>query len=281
MSQDSSLSAFAHEVNSGQAEINLARAALALASFEYPNLNIQTYVERIDRLAEAAQPAMREADSPALGLAQFLFSTLGFSGNEEDYTDPRNSFLNDVIERRLGIPITLSVLFLEVARRVGVMAEGVGLPGHFIVCIQGGVAGDANSFVLYLDPFHRGALLSEEDCKARVQTITQGRLPFDSAFLNPVSHRYILTRMLNNLKNFYASANDFERAARVIERLLVLNPHDASEMRNLGLLYGSQGKKKQAVVLLENYLAATPDASDAGVIRRHIASLVSDVSRWN
>ncbi|NJM42319.1 MAG: hypothetical protein HC853_17075 [Anaerolineae bacterium] len=138
-------------------------------------------VDRIDRLADAAQPAMREADQPALGLAQFLFDTLGFSGNEQDYTDPRNSFLNDVIERRLGIPITLSVLFLEVARRVGVQAEGVGLPGHFIVRIQVGITDADNSFVLYLDPFHRGTLLSEEDCKARVQQVTHGRLPFDSA----------------------------------------------------------------------------------------------------
>ena len=284
MPKDSSLSAFAQEVNPRNAEINLARAALILAAFEYPDLDIQAYLNRIDRLADAAQPTMREADAPALGLAQFLFGTLGFSGNEHNYADPRNSFLNDVIERRLGIPITLSVLFLEVAKRVGVQAAGVGLPGHFIVRIQVGkvgIEGDANGFVRYLDPFHRGALLSEEDCKARVQTVTQGRLPFDSAFLNPVSNRYILTRMLNNLKNFYASSNDAEHAAHVIGRLLVLNPQDFMEMRNLGLLYGSLGKKKQAVKLLEDYLTAMPNASDAQAIQRHIASLASDVSRWN
>ncbi len=287
MPKDPHLSAFAQEVNPRNAEINLARAALTLAAFEYPDLDIQAYLDQIDRLADAAQPTMREADAPALGLAQFLFGTLGFSGNEHNYADPRNSFLNDVIERRLGIPITLSLLFLEVAKRVGIQAAGIGLPGHFIVRIQVGnvgnvgIEGDANGFVLYLDPFHRGALLSEEDCKARVQTVTQGRLPFDPAFLNPVSNRYILTRMLNNLKNFYASSNDAERAAYVIERLLVLNPQDFLEMRNLGLLYGSLGKKKQAVKLLEDYLVAMPNASDTQAIQRHIASLASDVSRWN
>ena len=161
---------------------------------------------------------------------------------------------------------------MEVAQRVGVTAEGVGLPGHFVVRIRAG---------LYLDPFNRGAVLTEDDCKARVQTITQGQLPFDPAFLNPVSNRYILTRMLNNLKNFYSSANDSERAAHVIERLLVLNPQDFLEMRNLGLLYGSLGKKQQAVTLLEDYLTAMPNATDTSAIQRHIASLASDVSRWN
>jgi regulator of sirC expression with transglutaminase-like and TPR domain len=281
MSKSNSLNVFAQEVHPENGEIDLARAALTLAAFQYPDLNVQTYLDRIDRLADAAQPAMREADQPALGLAQFLFDTLGFSGNEQNYTDPRNSFLNDVIERRLGIPITLSVLFLAVARRVGVQAEGVGLPGHFIVRIQVGVADAINSFALYLDPFHRGALLSEEDCKARVRQVTQGRLPFDSAYLDPVNNRYILTRMLNNLKGFYAASNDFERAAHVIERLLVLHPKDYVEMRNLGLLYGSLGKKRQAAKLLEDYLAATPNAPDSQAIKKHIASLGSDVSRWN
>ena len=271
---DKNLAAFAREINQPDDAIHLGRAALLIAAFEYPKLDVAAYLDRINRLADAAQPALKIA-APELGLADFLFNTQGFRGNEQDYTDPRNSFLNEVIERRRGIPITLSVLFLEVAKRVGVQAAGVGLPGHFIVRVQ------TDSGVVFLDPFHRGAQLSQEDCEARVQSITQGRLPFDPAFLDPVSNRYILTRMLNNLKNFYASANDAARAAHVIERQLVLNPQDFTEMRNLGLLYGSLGKKTRAVQLLESYLTAMPNASDAQAIIHHIASLATAVSRWN
>ena len=278
MSKDLRLSAFAHEVNPRNTEINLARAALTIATFEYPNLDIQIFLDRLDQIAEAAQPALRTAAAPALGLAHYLFGTLGFTGNDFNYADPRNSFLNDVIERRLGIPITLSVLFLEVARRVGVPAAGVGLPGHFVVRVQ---TDTAHTTTLYLDPFHRGALLSEEDCKARVQTVTHGSLPFDPAFLEPVSDRYILTRMLNNLRHCYSSTNDLEREAQVLERLLVLNPQDFLGMQNLGMIYISLRKKRRAIQLLENYLAAVPNAPDRQTIQRHIAELGSDVARWN
>ena len=271
---DKNLAAFAREVNQPDDAIHLGHAALLIAAFEYPKLDVAGYLDRISRLADAAQPAMQSA-APELGLADFLFKTQGFCGNAQDYADPRNSFLNEVIERRLGIPITLSVLFLEVAKRMGVQAAGVGLPGHFIVRVQ------TRNGVVFLDPFHGGVQLSQEDCEARVQNITQGRLPFDSAFLDPVSNRYILTRMLNNLKNFYASANDAARAAQVIERQLVLNPQDFIEMRNLGLLYGSLGKKTRAVQWLESYLSAVPNASDANVVKNYITSLATAVSRWN
>ena len=280
---DATLTAFAREVNLSENHINLARAALTIASFEYPDLDVQAYLDRMDRLADAAQPAMKSADIPELGVAQFLFETLGFTGNARDYADPRNSFLNDVIERRLGIPITLSVLFMEIAKRVGVQASGIGLPGHFIVRIRAGANGpnSNNGFVLYLDPVHHGSLLSEEDCKERVRNVTHGKLPFDPAFLSPVSNRYILTRMLNNLKNYYATTNDAARGAKVLERLLVLNPHDFIEMRNLGLLYGALGKRTHAVRLLEGYLAAVPNATDTSAIKNYISNLTDDISRWN
>lgn len=273
---DAALEGFAREVNQPDAEINLARAALVMGRFEYPDLDVSGYLDRLDRLAESAGRAIQSAELPALMLAQFLFDTLGFTGNARNYTDPRNSFLNEVLERRLGIPISLSVLFLEVAQRTGIRADGVGLPGHFIVR----VVLDTGQ-VIYLDPFHGGAVLSEEDCRERVRSITDGKLPFNAAFLNPVGARYILMRMLNNLKNFYAAANDFYRAAKVVERLLILNPEDLSEVRNLGLLYGSLGKRKQAVALLEAYLQGRPDAQDADTVKRYVSTLSSEASRWN
>lgn len=273
---DAALEGFAREVNQPEAEINLARAALVMGLFEYPDLDVPGYLGRLDRLAEAAGRAIRSAELPALVLAQFLFETLGFAGNAHNYTDPRNSFLNEVLERRLGIPISLSVLYLEVAHRAGVNAEGVGLPGHFIVRVV-----LDNGQVIYLDPFHGGAILSEEDCRERVRSITDGKLPFHEAFLNPVGVRYILVRMLNNLKNYYASANDFARAAKVVERLLILNPNDLNEVRNLGLLYGTLGKRRQAVALLETYLQSRPGAQDAEAVKQYLHSISHQASRWN
>lgn len=273
---DAALEGFAREVNQPEAEINLARAALVMGLFEYPDLDVLGYLGRLDRLAEAAGRAIRSAELPALVLAQFLFETLGFAGNARNYTDPRNSFLNEVLERRLGIPISLSVLYLEVAHRTGVNAEGIGLPGHFIVRVV-----LDNGQVIYLDPFHGGAILSEEDCRERVRSITDGKLPFHEAFLNPVGVRYILMRMLNNLKNYYASANDFARAAKVVERLLILNPNDLNEVRNLGLLYGTLGKRRQAVALLETYLQSRPGAHDAEAVKQYLHSISHQASRWN
>ncbi len=168
------------------------------------------------------------------------------------------------------------MLFLEVAHRTSIRADGVGLPGHFIVR----VVLDTGQ-VIYLDPFHGGVVLSEDDCRERVRSITDGKLPFNAAFLNPVGARYILMRMLNNLKNFYAAANDFQLAAKVVERLLILNPNDPSEILNLGLLYGSLGKRKQAVALLESYLQRQPDAHDAEAVKRYIHAISAEASRWN
>lgn len=274
--RDAALEAFAIEVSRPEDQIDLARAALVMGQFAYPSLNVQAYIERIDRLADAARRALREGKPPALVLAEFLFETLGFAGNTTHYEDPRNSFLNEVLERRLGIPISLSVLYLEVARRAGVQAQGVGLPGHFIVR----VVLDTGE-VIYLDPFHRGMVLSEEDCRARVRAVTGGKLPFHPSFLNPVGQRYILTRMLNNLKNHYAQRGDLVNAARVVERLLVLDPDNWLEVRNLGLIYGQIGRKHQAIALLEQYLNANPSAPDTAQVRDYLDALVAQVSRVN
>lgn len=279
MAVDKSLLAFAREVNQPDHAISLARAALTLAEFEYPELSITDYLERFDALADTANRVVQVKSMAPIALASFLFEELGFSGNERDYGDPRNSFLNQVLERRLGIPITLSVVYLEVAQRLGLRAQGVGLPGHFIVCVD--VGEDARAELLYLDPFHRGCLLSEEDCRAHVSRVTQAKLPFDPAFLNPVNKRYILTRMLNNLKGIYGAQQDLPRAGHVIERLLVLHPDDATEIRNLGLIYGNIGRSQRAVELLKRYLSLVPQAADRESIEQHMNSLIANISRLN
>jgi len=290
MSDGAALDAFADEVSRPDREVDLARAALVMGAFEYPDLSVEHYLKRLDELAVAARPALSAADLPSLALAQYLFKRAGFTGNQDDYLDPRNSFLNQVLDRRLGIPITLSLVYIEVARRMGIDAEGVGLPGHFIVrsrldpenaSAQGGDdAGDTDA-VIYLDPFNGGALMEEEDCIERVRAITGGKLPFNHAFLFPVGARYILNRMLNNLKNAYASRQDLERALRVVERLLVLNPNDPDETRNLGLLHAGLGHTRQALAALTRYLELRPEAPDAAAIRGHIVALSGRLARWN
>ena len=282
MPRDAALEAFAEEANRPEGEINLARAALLMCVFEYPDLDVPAYLNRIDRLAVSAGPVMSSADVPALALAQFLFRRMGFTGDQDNYHDPRNSFLNQVLDRRTGIPITLSVLYVEVARRLGVQAQGVGLPGHFIVrATLDESPGTPEPEVIYLDPFHGGALLDENDCRERVNSITGGKLPFTPEFLRPVGSHYILLRMLNNLKNSYAGAKDLERALRVVERLLVLKPGDPDETRNLGLLHAGRGHMRPAIAALERYLELRPDAPDAGEVRGMIAAMGSQVARWN
>lgn len=290
MSDGAALDAFAAEVSRPDREVDLARAALVMGAFEYPDLPVERYLRRLDELADAARPALSTADLPSLALAQYLFKRAGFTGNQDDYLDPRNSFLNQVLDRRLGIPITLSLVYIEVARRAGIDAQGVGLPGHFIVRsrldAEGKPAGSADEVgdpdsVIYLDPFNGGALMEEEDCVERVRVITGGKLPFDHAFLSPVGARYILNRMLNNLKNAYASRKDLERALSVVERLLVLNPNDPDETRNLGLLHAGLGRTRQALAALTRYLELRPEAPDAGAIRGHIVALSGRLARWN
>lgn len=274
---DAALDAFAAQVNRPEAQIDLARASLLLGAFEYADLDVAAYVQRIDRLAESAALLLPTADLPPLALSQYLFRTLGFAGNHQDYLDPRNSFLNQVLERRLGIPITLSVLYMEVARRLGIAAAGVGLPGHFIVR----VAPPAPAEPFFLDPFNQGALMDGDDCRDRVRVLTGGQLPFTEDFLKPVGPRYILLRILNNLKNAYASRKDLERALRVVERLLVLKPSDPEEIRNLGLLHAGLGHLRQAISLLEHYLELRPDAPDTATVRGYMATMGSNLARWN
>jgi regulator of sirC expression with transglutaminase-like and TPR domain len=199
-----------------------------------------------------------------------LFREEGFRANEADYYDPRNSFLNEVLDRRLGIPITLSILYVEVARRVGLELLGVGFPGHFLVkCPAVGATPD-----LFIDPFNGGDVLAATECVARFQAVLKGR-DFDPSFLDPVDTRHILIRMLHNLKKIYVEQGDDVRALWVIDRLLLVQPGNLEERRDRGLLSARLGGTKAAVNDLEAYLEGAPLASDA----KEVASLLQDLKR--
>ena len=273
---DPTLDVFRQAIRPEEASIDLARAHLALGAFEHAGLPPEPALLGLDDLAMQAEAALGAGKIGALDLARFLFRVQGFGANTADPSDPRNSFLSDVLLRRLGIPITLSVVYLEVARRVGVRAQGIGLPGHFIISAEG----DGDLAPIYIDPFG-GSALSIQDCITRVSEITGGRLAWRSAFLDPVGPRYILTRILNNLKTAYAARNDSHRATRVVERLLVLNPADAGEWRNLGMLFAGMGERRRAIGALEQYVALSPRSDEATAARNLMNQLAGQIARLN
>lgn len=261
---------FALQVARGEDELELDRAALLLAAEEYPHLDLDLYLTQLDDIAAQARNQDDTDASPItrlLRLNDVLFDEMGFRGNLENYFDVRNSFLSDVLERRIGIPITLSVIYLEVARRLGLRVLGVGLPGHFLVKYQ-----DEDDEIL-LDPFHGGRLLSEEDCFQMVLQMYQGRVVFERSFLNAVSKKQILTRMLQNLKGIYARAVDHHKTLGVIERILLITPDAPTEARDRGLIYAALGRFNPALADLESYLRRVPEATDAQAIKEKIKDL--------
>jgi regulator of sirC expression with transglutaminase-like and TPR domain len=248
----------------GREDIPLDRAALAIAEEEYPGLGAEAYLRTLDELAERVRARLGGRASAAETLRavrETLFDEAGFRGNEAHYYDPRNSYLNEVLDRRLGIPISLSVLFLSVARRVGLELEGVRLPGHFLVKhVSGGRE-------LFIDPYRGGEILTAEECAERFRALTQGKGSWEPRFLEAATPRQILARMLHNLKRIYGETGDDVRTLWVIDRLLMLSPGDPEERRDRGLVSARLGGSAAALEDLRAYLAACPGAADAAEVR--------------
>jgi len=267
-------SAFRAAVQQPDEQIDLAYAALLFARDAYPDLDPQLYLNQLDEWAEDVRAAVAAAADPIATLNQFLFTDLQFIGNRLFYNDPLNSYLNIVIDRRAGLPITLSVIYIEIARRLNLPIAGVGLPGHFIVRYTPG--GD----VRYIDPFHQGRSLSDDDCARLVGELSEGALAFQPAMLAPVGPRQILVRMLNNLKNAYLQQNRFEAALPPIERLLELQPDDPIHTRDIGLLHYQLHQYDQALHALQNYLVLGNVGTDDPV-RQIIANIQTHIARLN
>jgi regulator of sirC expression with transglutaminase-like and TPR domain len=224
---------FADAVQRPEEEVELDRAALLLGEWEGP-IDVPRYRAMLDDLADRAELARRElADRSFAGcraVSRVLFAELGFHGNAEDYYDPRNSFLAEVLDRRTGIPITLSVLYMEVARRIGVRISGLGFPGHFLVRA---LDGDRS---VVIDPFHRGAVLGREELEELLARTTGPEARLEPAHLAPLGKVQILTRMLVNLAGVYGKAGDLFRSLEVLERLHLLdtdNPKISQDLENL------------------------------------------------
>ena len=265
----------------GRAEegaVRLAEAALWIAATEYADLDVRAWLGRLDALGEAAARSIAPgtgADEAAAAIGGLLFEREGFRGNAEAYYDPRNSFLNDVLDRRLGIPITLSVVYLDVAAAAGVTARGVGLPGHFVVSVERG--GTAR----LVDPFHGGALLDEDDCLALVRRVLGQPVPFDPAWLRPVTTVEIVARMLTNLKAVFAGASDWPRALRTAECLVALRPEALGELRDRGAVHAKLGDPRGAIRDWERYLTGAPQAGDAAEVRRQLRAMRQSLAVLN
>ena len=191
-------------------------------------------------------------------LNRVLFEEEGLRGNRDDYYDPRNSFLNDVLDRKLGIPITLSVVYMEVARRIGFPVAGTGMPGHFLLKHYDVLSGE-----IIIDAFNRGLVLTLGDCHTRLKEIYRGELEFKPEFLHPVTHREILTRMLNNLRQIYFTQRDFRKGLLVLDLLLAIPPRSAEMLRERALVRLNLDQYVGAAQDLANYLKLCPDAPDA------------------
>lgn len=235
--------------------IELDRVALAIAQGEYPDLEAAAYLGRLDRMADELRPRLSPEEPAArlvAALNAYLFGEEAFHGNAGDYYDPRNSYLNEVLDRRTGIPISLSLVYLEVARRVGLACEGVGLPGHFIVRCR-----SAERDVL-VDPFNRGEVLTLADCAARIRQLYGGALTFTPELLRTAAPREIVGRMLTNLKGCYLRLGDPRRALRAVEWGALAEPSRHDLLREQALLELRLGDFQVAIETLERYLEREP-----------------------
>ena len=267
---------FRQAVDRPEEKIELSRAALTIALTDYPDLDIPDYLARIDLLAaEVAGRLGPEADiyRSIAALNYVLFTQYGFHGNRDDYFNPKNSFLNEVVERKTGIPITLSVLYMEVAQRVGLRLDGVGFPGHFLVkCV-----GDGEEIVI--DPFNSGEIISREDIDKMLFELYGGKVMFHNDFLASSTKKDILKRMLANLKAIYIKGNDLVRSLSALDRLVILDPTSAVDIRDRGTVYLRLECYAQAREDFETYLRLRPDAEDAMLVREQLVRLAKEATR--
>lgn len=259
-----------------QFTISVPRASLLFArEIAYPQLKVSDYLARLDALADDARPALQGAESPALALARYLFLERGFRGNAAAYDDPRNSYLNEVLERRLGIPITLSVVFVAVAHRLNLQAYGVSLPGHFVAGVREGLD------EVLLDPFYMGRRLDLDDCQRLVQETTGYEGELDPQWLRPAPPRDIVARMLNNLRVVYVQRERWPEALAVMEHLRQVQPDAPEHLRDLGLIHYQRGRLYDAARYLEAYLKEAPDTPEAGAIRQNLQPVFSRWAKMN
>lgn len=268
--QQSPRERFLAEISQGDDHISLAGAALLVSREEYPQLPEERYLSQLDLLAEETRDRMDDETAPLFVLQELLntlYNRHGFRGNREAYYDPRNSFLNDVLDRKLGIPLTLGIVVLEVGWRLGLPLEGVNFPGHFLVRFRG------DAIDLLIDPYDDGAVRFEDEAQELLDRVYGGMIRVDDSFLRAATKREMLVRLLVNLKSLYLNVRDHGRALAVVERLLLIRPIGSAEIRDKGVILARLGRKEEALEQLEAYLNVAPDATDS----KRILGLVEEL----
>ncbi len=251
-------------------EIDLGLGALLIAKDAYPELDTRAYMEQLDRMALEVKGQIGETTEPSRQIAQlnhYLFEEKSFKGNQDDYHNPRNSYLNDVLERKLGIPITLSVVYIETSKRIGLPIVGVGFPGHFIVKHKG------EYLETYIDPFHGGRVLSDDELCEQLESVFQQPTPLQPEFLRQVSNKEILARILRNLKQIYFKEKAYARTISASERIIWLLPDFAQEHQDLGYLYYKTNAYGKSLKSFEEYLRISGNPPDREDIEENIGLL--------
>jgi regulator of sirC expression with transglutaminase-like and TPR domain len=267
---------FAAIVSQPDERIDLGEAALLIAAQEYPQLAVEPYLRRLDVLAERVNDRLSNETAPPVVLGELtrvLFQEEALRGNDGAYYDPRNSFLNDVLDRKVGIPISLGVVLLEVGRRLGLPLEGVGFPGHFVVRYRG------EAFSLLIDPFDKGRVRFEDQAQELLDRVYGGTVQLKPDFMHALDNREILERMLRNLKSIYLNAKEDFRALGVIDLLLALRPDARQDVRDRGIMLARIGRYEEAIQQLELYLDFAPGATDAPRVREYIIRLADAADR--
>lgn len=259
----------------------LAEACLLAAQDEYPDVDVAGCMAELDAIAATIRerlPADAFPEQKVAAINRHLFAELGFAGNVEAYYDPRNSYLNQVLARRVGIPITLAIVYLEVGRRLGLAVRGIGFPGHFLVKVR------LRRGELVLDPFGGGEPQSERDLRARLEQVLPKHRAAEAdlvSYLEAATPREILARVLRNLKSIYLQAGALEAALAVMHRMLLVVPESAEELRDRGLVYARLECFRPAAADLRNYLRRRPDAPDAVEMHEKLAALKAAAGRMN
>lgn len=252
-----------------QPTLNLAAAALCPAQEHYPELDPNVCYQQLDDIATAIRPNISNYPLKTIqAINQQLYGELGFRGNQLDYYDPDNSYLNRVLERRLGIPITLALVYLEVCQRLGLPMAGVGMPGHFLVRPM------VADMDIYIDPFNQGEVLFAPDCQAIFHQLYGANAAWSSAYLAPIKDRSFLARLLNNLKLIYLNRRDLSQTLTILNYLLLLFPNEPGNSRDRGLVHYQLQNLLAARSDLETYLAQDPSAPD----RDQISKLLDNIT---
>jgi regulator of sirC expression with transglutaminase-like and TPR domain len=270
--------AFAALLAGDDETIDLAQGALLIASTQYPDLDMAYYTAQLDSLAQRVrtalalpnphlQPALpAEIETPQVieAMNKILFEEEQFHGNRDDYHNPNNSFLNKVLEEHTGIPVTLSLIYAEVGKRVGIQIDGICMPYHFLVRCQ------SSQGFIYIDPYEGGLQMNERSYRERMRQIAQHRIKFHSQWLEPSTRRHWLMRILNNLKRIYINQDDYDRALTICDLLIMLYPQTVEERRDRGLIYLQLKRYSHALKDLKAYTELVPEASDRYEILNYV-----------